>query len=209
MAPIGRQVSLEVTAEPSYKSTISNRHRLAKMRLAYQDSSITSNQPHLLVLCTATSDGDWLCTAAGAAYTLTRSLIGKSKRGLPASSSPSNCKTQPNQPKVRITMSTEIQEVFGQYAINVDGKVVMFPTEQEAAVALAEYQNGAEALALATEYAASQNLTDKNAKTKINLVVAFLNWVAAGKPAYVAPAVEEVAVEEVAVEVEGEDAISF
>lgn len=98
---------------------------------------------------------------------------------------------------------SQVQEVFGQFAIEVEGEVKLFATEQEATVALAEATNGAEALALATEYAASQNLTDKNAKTKINLVVAFLNWVAAGKPEYVAPV--EAAPAEVEVEVVGAD----
>lgn len=79
-------------------------------------------------------------------------------------------------------LHTKIQEVFGQFAVVLEDGVSLFATEGEAATALSAFENGAQNLALATEYATGQGLEGKNAKGKINVVLSFLNWVDAGQP---------------------------
>lgn len=76
-----------------------------------------------------------------------------------------------------------IVEVFGQFAVEIEGGVKLFTTEQEASIALSEFQNGQANTETATKFAVSQGLEGKNAVGKINVIVAFLNWVDAGCPA--------------------------
>lgn len=76
-----------------------------------------------------------------------------------------------------------IVEVFGQFAVELEGGVKLFATEQEASIALSEFQNGQANTETATKFAVSQGLEGKNAVGKINVIVAFLNWVDAGCPA--------------------------
>ena len=107
----------------------------------------------------------------------------------------------------------KIQEVFGQFAVKINGKVEMFDTEQAASLALAIFENGAAFQERADAYGASTGLSEKAAKGKSNVVLAFLVWEDAGSPAYVAPvvvaddaeAVAEVAVEAVVADDEGDD----
>ena len=103
-------------------------------------------------------------------------------------------------------MNENIQEVFGQFAVQLADGVQLFETAEEAALALAEFENGAANLELATEYATSQGLDGKNAKGKINVVLSFLNWVDAGRPGAVAPEVSaEDSTEDVAVATKDSD----
>lgn len=81
-----------------------------------------------------------------------------------------------------MTEATQIQEVFGQFAIDIEGTVELFPTEAAAATALAAYTNGAENTAAALQFTAYKGLDGKNAKSKVNVIVEFLNWVDAGQP---------------------------
>ena len=96
---------------------------------------------------------------------------------------------------------SNIQEVFGQFAVQIDGVVEMFASHAEAATALAEFENGAEYRARGDAFGASCGIADKAAKGKSNTVVAFLAWEEAGSPEYVAPV--ETDAEDPASEVEG------
>jgi len=101
-------------------------------------------------------------------------------------------------------MNENIQEVFGQFAVQLADGVVLFDTAEEAAVALSAFENGAANLELANEYAASQGLDGKNAKSKTNVVLSFLTWVDAGRTGPVAAAPEG-AEEDVVVTTEDSD----
>jgi len=101
-------------------------------------------------------------------------------------------------------MNENIQEVFGQFAVQLADGVQLFETAEEAALALAEFENGAANLELATEYATSQGLDGKNAKGKINVVLSFLNWVDAGRPGAAEATVED-STEDVAVATKDSD----
>ena len=81
-------------------------------------------------------------------------------------------------------MSNEIIEVFGQYAAQIDGKAVLFPTQADAQVALAVFNNGAENLNLARQYCDYLGLEvgSKNAVGKINVITSFLSYCDAGRP---------------------------
>lgn len=76
-----------------------------------------------------------------------------------------------------------IQEVFGQFAVQLNGKIEMFPTEAEAGAALAMAEHAEEYNNLADQYCASKGFEGKAAKGKHNVVVDFLATQAAGFPA--------------------------
>lgn len=78
----------------------------------------------------------------------------------------------------------KIQEVFGQFAVDLGEGPVLFKTEGEAQVALSEYENGAEQRQLAADFCAHVGIEagSKNAKGKANVITAFLSWVDAGQP---------------------------
>ena len=101
---------------------------------------------------------------------------------------------------------SQVQSVFGQFAVEIDGSVQLFPTENAAVTALAAFTDGAANLADAEAYAASQGLEGKNAKGKVNQVVSYLNWVSAGRPEFVAVEADEA--EEVAEEA-ADDEVQF
>jgi hypothetical protein len=103
-------------------------------------------------------------------------------------------------------MSDQIQEVFGQFAVEINGKVELFPSHAEAAVALSKFENEAEFIGRAEAFAASLGLSDKAAKGKSNVALAFLLWEAAGSPEYVAPekVTEEDSTEDAIDDVDGE-----
>ena len=83
-----------------------------------------------------------------------------------------------------MTFETKIQEVFGQFAVDLGEGPVLYKSESEAITALAAYENGAEQRGLAADFCANQGIEagSKNAKGKENVIVAFLSWVEAGKP---------------------------
>ena len=85
--------------------------------------------------------------------------------------------------------NSQIVPVFDQFAVELEDGVKMFDTEGEAAAALAEFENGAEHLAIAKEFTDYLGLDGKNAKSKSNVVKGFLAWLDAGKPE-AAPVVE-------------------
>lgn len=77
---------------------------------------------------------------------------------------------------------TKIQEVFGQFAVDLGDGPVLFKTQPEAAKALSDYENGAEQRELAAAFCAHKGVDGKNAKGKSNIIVEFLAWVDAGQP---------------------------
>ena len=69
---------------------------------------------------------------------------------------------------------SNVQEVFGQFAVEINGTVEMFATESEAQTAYDANANAAGYLKLATAYTDSKGLESKNAKGKINIITDFL-----------------------------------
>lgn len=91
---------------------------------------------------------------------------------------------------------SQIQEVFGQFAVSLDNGPVLFKTEAEAATALSEYENGAEQRELAASFCAhmasvatteakAAPFLGKAATGKSNVIVSYLAWVDAGQPGVV------------------------
>ena len=82
-------------------------------------------------------------------------------------------------------MSDKIQSVFGQFAVDLGDGPVLFVTEAEAQAALSEYENGAAQREEAAAFCATAHpgLADKAIKGKVNVLVAYMQWVDAGRPA--------------------------
>ena len=83
--------------------------------------------------------------------------------------------TNPTQPKVRNTMNN-ITEVFGEFAVRIDGKTEIFQSYAEAEVALAAETNQEANNALAEAYCDSEGYEGKNRVGKKNQVMAFLRF---------------------------------
>lgn len=86
---------------------------------------------------------------------------------------------------------SNVQEVFGQFAVEINGTVELFETEAAAQSAYDANANAAGYLALATAYTTSKGLVDKNAKGKINVITDFLAFA----ESYKAPVAGEVVAE--------------
>ena len=71
-------------------------------------------------------------------------------------------------------MSNNVQEVFGKFAVQIDGSVVMFDTQSEAETAAVLAEQSEEMQARADAYCAARNLEGKNAKGKCNVILDFL-----------------------------------
>lgn len=69
-----------------------------------------------------------------------------------------------------------VQEVFGQFATEINGKVELFATREEATGAAAASANAAEWAALAAGYCAANNLEGKNAAGKTKIILGFLAY---------------------------------
>ena len=100
-------------------------------------------------------------------------------------------------------MSKNVQEVFGQFAVEINGTVELFETEAAAQAAYDADTNAAGYLALATAYCANKGLVDKNAKGKINVITDFLAFA----ESYEAPATEEAPAE--TADVGGDSVVTF
>ncbi len=85
---------------------------------------------------------------------------------------------------------SNIQEIFGKFAVELEDGAKLFDTHAEALEAETEFLKGAEFRAEADGFNAFAGNEGKNAKGKSNVITAYLAWVEAGKPE--APAVEEV-----------------
>lgn len=96
-------------------------------------------------------------------------------------------------------MSNNVQEVFGQFATEIAGKVQLFETAAAAQAAFDADKNASGYLSLATAYTDSKGLVAKNAVGKINIITDFLAFA----ESYVAPVVD--VVDEVVAETEVED----
>lgn len=69
---------------------------------------------------------------------------------------------------------SNVQEVFGQFAVEINGNVELFETHAEAQTAYDANANAAGYLKLATAYTTHKGLADKNAQGKINIITDFL-----------------------------------
>lgn len=76
----------------------------------------------------------------------------------------------------RETTMSKIQNVFGQFAVQLADGAQLFATEAEAATALSQFENGAAYAAQAAAYCADRNIEGKNAVTKTNVIVDFLTF---------------------------------
>ena len=88
-------------------------------------------------------------------------------------------------------MENRVIEVFGKWAVEIDGKVELFTSEGDASTALAIWENEAEFTNRAAAYCKANNITGKNMKGKINIIGSFLAWEAAGCPKVEIEAPEE------------------
>lgn len=81
-------------------------------------------------------------------------------------------------------MTNEVIEVFGEYAVQIDDRVELFVSRQEAQIALSVFNNGAGNLKLAKKYCEYLGLDpySKNAVGKVNVITAFLSYCDAGEP---------------------------
>ncbi len=82
---------------------------------------------------------------------------------------------------------SNIQEVFGQFAVKLADGPVLFPTREEAEAALAKFSVAAEAQAQAAAYCDHHGIEGKNRVGKTNVIVSYLEFVALGD---VAPTTE-------------------
>lgn len=71
---------------------------------------------------------------------------------------------------------SKIQEVFGQYAVELSGSIAMFSTMAEAASALVAEESGEEHMRLAKGYTASAGIEGKRAKAQENVILSYLSW---------------------------------
>ncbi len=105
---------------------------------------------------------------------------------------------------------SNIQNVFGKFAVELQDGAKLFDTHAEALAAETEFLKGAEFRSEAEGYNAFSGFEGKNAKGKANVIVAYLGWVEAGRPQ--APTVEaveasdEAAADDIAVDT---DEVSF
>lgn len=108
---------------------------------------------------------------------------------------------------------SNIQNVFGKFAVELEDGAKLFDTLIEAQTAETEFLKGAEFRNEAAAFNAFAGNEGKNAKGKANVLVAYFTWVEAGRPE--APEPEQVEAEEeaaadavdapVAAEVESDD----
>ena len=84
---------------------------------------------------------------------------------------------------------SNIMEVFGKFAVELEDGPKMFDTHAEALAAETEFLKGAEFREEAAAFNLFAGNEGKNAKGKANIITAYLGWVEAGRPE--APAAEE------------------
>lgn len=106
-------------------------------------------------------------------------------------------------------VKSNIQEVFGQFAVELEDGAKLFPTHAEALAAETEFLKGAEFRDEAAAFCANQGIEGKNAKSKVNILVAYFTWVESGRPERAVEeeaAADEAASEEVATDVDADEA---
>ena len=77
---------------------------------------------------------------------------------------------------------SQIVEIFGKFAVELVDGPKLFNTREEAAAAETSYLLGAEFRAEAAGFNAYAGYEGKNAKGKQNVITAYLEWVALGRP---------------------------
>ncbi len=77
---------------------------------------------------------------------------------------------------------SKIQEVFGKFAVELENGATLFDTHEAALAAETEFLKGAEFRNEAAAFCANQGIEGKNAKSKVNILVAYFKWVEAGRP---------------------------
>ena len=106
---------------------------------------------------------------------------------------------------------SNIQAIFGKFAVELEDGAVLFNTMEEAVAAETEFLKGAEFRAEADGFNAFAGNEGKNAKGKSNVITAYLAWVEADRPEApakeVVEAAEEAEVEAVTETVETEDEV--
>ena len=83
---------------------------------------------------------------------------------------------------------SNIQNVFGKFAVELENGAQLFDTLEEAQLAETKFLKGAEFRNEAAAFNAFAKNEGKNAKGKANVLVAYFEWVALGRPE---PEVEE------------------
>ena len=89
---------------------------------------------------------------------------------------------------------SQIVEIFGKFAVELEDGPKLFETYAEAEAAETQFLKGAEFRDAAAGFNAYAGYEGKNAKGKANVIVAFLEWDALGRPE-AKPAAEEEAAE--------------
>lgn len=74
-----------------------------------------------------------------------------------------------------------IQEVFGQFAMEVNGKPKFFKTREEAQAILDAAAADQEFVTEAEAFCSANGLVGKAAKTKVNNIVDYLKWIDGGR----------------------------
>ncbi len=103
---------------------------------------------------------------------------------------------------------SNIQEIFGKFAVELESGAVLFDTHEEALAAETDYLKGAEFRNEAAAFCANQGIEGKNAKSKTNILVAYFAWVEAGRPEPTPQeeaAADDAAADEVATETDSDD----
>jgi hypothetical protein len=77
---------------------------------------------------------------------------------------------------------SQIVEIFGKFAVELEDGPKLFNTREEAAAAETSFLKGAEFRAEAAGFNAYAGNEGKNAKGKQNVITAYLEWVALGRP---------------------------
>ena len=79
-------------------------------------------------------------------------------------------------------VESNIQEIFGQFAVELEDGPKLFPNREDAVAAETEFLKGAKFRNEAAAFCANQGIEGKNAKSKTNILVAYFAWVEAGRP---------------------------
>jgi hypothetical protein len=104
-----------------------------------------------------------------------------------------------------MSQESNIQEIFGKFAVELADGAVLFNTRDEAVEAETAHLKGAEFRDEAAAFCANQGLEGKNAKSKSNILIAYFTWVAADRPERVEV---EVSTDEVEVEVTTDEVVA-
>lgn len=103
-----------------------------------------------------------------------------------------------------MSVELNIVEAFGKFVVETEKGPKFCDTRAEAEKLANEFANGAADRAEAIAYTDFAGLEGKNAQGKVNVITAYLAWVAAGRPEPEADEADEAPTEEAA-----EDEVEF